>query len=111
MVRAVAAIDVLDHLLAAVGLEIDIDVRRERAFCGEKAFEHQVVAQGVDRVKCPAGRRRASWRRSRGPGSGCRLLRKADDVVDDQEIVAQAAAFDHGQLVRQLTAHGSGVAP
>src|SRR3546814_18631540 len=42
-------IDPLDHLLAALMLEIDIDVGRLAPFLADEALEQQIVARGVDR--------------------------------------------------------------
>ena len=51
--RAVAAvfpIDVLDHLLAALMLEVDVDVGRLVALAGNEALEHSIsMSEGVDR--------------------------------------------------------------
>ena len=47
---AVSAIDVLDHLLAPLVLEIDVDVGRLVALGGDEALEQQVV-QAADRPR------------------------------------------------------------
>ena len=41
VVAAVALVDVLDDLLAAVALDVDVDVRRAVALGGEEALEQQ----------------------------------------------------------------------
>jgi hypothetical protein len=48
VVAAVAAVDVLDHLLAALVLEIDVDVGRLVALGRDEALEQEVDAGGVD---------------------------------------------------------------
>jgi hypothetical protein len=49
-VAAVAAVDVLDHLLAAFVLEVDVDVGGLVAGLGDEALEDQVpISGGVDR--------------------------------------------------------------
>src|SRR5687768_745366 len=45
---AIFSIDVLNHLLAPLVLEIDIDVRRLAAGCGEKSLEQNINLRGVD---------------------------------------------------------------
>ena len=45
---AVALIEILDHLLAPLVLEIDVDVGRLATFGGDEALEQQVDLGGVD---------------------------------------------------------------
>lgn len=47
-VAAVSRVDVLDHLLAALVLEVDIDVRGLVAGFGDEALEHHRDGVGVD---------------------------------------------------------------
>ena len=47
-VAAIALVDVLDHLLAPLVLEIDVDVRRLAPLGGDEALEQQVDLGGVD---------------------------------------------------------------
>ena len=49
MVAAVGAVDPLDHLLAPLVLEIDVDVGRLVALGRDEALEQQVDARRVDR--------------------------------------------------------------
>jgi hypothetical protein len=46
---AVLAVDVLDHLLAPLVLEVDVDVGRLLALAADEALEQQVGARGIDR--------------------------------------------------------------
>ena len=48
VVPAVLVIDVLEHLLAALVLEVDIDVRRLVAFGADETLEEQINPAGVD---------------------------------------------------------------
>ena len=48
-VAAVFGVDVLDHLLAPLVLEIDVDVGRLVAVLADEALEEQVVVRGIDR--------------------------------------------------------------
>src|SRR5437763_4619054 len=44
----VTSVDVLDHFLASLVLEIDVDVRRLASFGGNEAFEQKIGALGID---------------------------------------------------------------
>ena len=48
-VAAVFGVDVLDHFLAPLVLEIDVDVGRFVAVLGNEAVEQQLVLRRVDR--------------------------------------------------------------
>ena len=48
LLAAVLAGDVVDHFAAAVHAEVDVDIRHGDAFGIEKAFEEQIVLQGID---------------------------------------------------------------
>src|SRR3982074_1745244 len=45
---AVAAIDVLDHLLAPLVLEVNVDVRRLAAIGGNETLEQKIVQARID---------------------------------------------------------------
>ena len=49
MVVAVGLVDPLDHLLAPLVLEIDVDVGRLAALVRDEAFEQQLVLDRIDR--------------------------------------------------------------
>ena len=44
---AVSVVDVLDHLLAALVLEVDVDVRRLLALLGDETLEQKVDLLGI----------------------------------------------------------------
>ena len=69
-VAAVLAVDVLDHLLAALVLEVDVDVGRLVALGADEALEQQLGALGVDLGHLQAITHRWSWPHCRGPGRG-----------------------------------------
>ena len=48
-IAPVALVDLLDHLFAALVLEVDVDVGRLAALGREEALEEQVRARGIDR--------------------------------------------------------------
>ena len=87
-VAAIACIDVLDHLLAPLMLEIDIDIGRLVALLGDEAREQQVVLRRIDRGDAEQDSRRPNWPPSRAPGTGSAVARagEAHDVVDGQEV-------------------------
>ena len=72
-VAAVLARDVVDHLVAAVHAEVDVEVGHRHAFGIEEALEQQVVAQRIEIGDARARRRPAIRRPSRVRGRpGCR---------------------------------------
>ena len=84
-VAAVFFIDVLDHLFAALVLEIDVDIGRLVAFPRNETLEQYAHARGIDRgdAQCVAHRR---------VGGGAAALaqdifaaREPDDVVDGEK--------------------------
>ncbi len=99
---AVAAVlfgDVVDHPLAAVDGEVDVDVRHLLAAGVEEALEEQVVAHRVDvgdleRVRRERAGRRAAARADPDPVH----LREVDEVPDDQEVVGEPHLADRLQL-------------
>ena len=104
---AVALIDVLDHLLAPLVLEIDVDVRRLVALPGDEAGEqHVVVGLGGVHRRHPQAEtdhrigRRAAPLAEDGLPSG-----PFDDVVHGEEIVGVGQLIDQGQFVDQQPAH------
>ena len=79
--------DVPDRLLAAVVLEIHIDVRHLLALDVQEALEHQAVAQRVEVGHSQAVQRE---RRGRAPAHAeddALLAGKLGDVPDDQEVI------------------------
>ena len=93
---AVLVVDVLDDLLAPVGLDVDVDVRRAVPLRGEEPLEEQPVPHRVHIGDAAARSRPPSWPPSPGPGSRCRCSRQnVDDVVDDQEVAGEAELLDH----------------
>ena len=68
---AVASVEVLDHFLAPLVLEIDVDVGRLVAIRGDEAGEQRIDLVRVDGGDAEADSRRRSSQPSRGPGRGC----------------------------------------
>ena len=105
--RPYFCVDVLDHLLAPLMLEIDVDVGRLLALLGNEPLEQQVAGRRVDRgdaerIADGAVRRApaplAEDRRAKAAGEG-------DDVVDGQEIAREVELLDQLQLVVELGQH------
>src|SRR5271168_4446666 len=98
-VTAVFFVDVLDHLLAPLVLEIDIDVGRLVARSADEALEQHVDAGRVDRGDAEAiaddgiGGRATSLTQDAAPP------RKPHDVVDGQEIAGIVEPLDQLQLM------------
>ncbi len=114
MLRPVAPVDVLDHFLAAVGLEIDVDVGGHAplawsprlagvsASIGEKALEDQVVGQGIDGGDAQQVGHQGVGGRAAPLAADTAFAGEAHDVPDDEEIVGQPGALNHGQFVGEL---------
>ena len=99
MLAAVAGVDVLDHLLAPVGLEVDIDVRGCGPFAGEKTLENQIVRQRIDgRDPQQVGHQRVG-RRAAALAADAMVACETHDVPDDQEIVGEAELPNDCHLV------------
>ena len=100
---AIAAIDILHHLLAPFMLEIDIDIGRLVAFGGDEAREQQVVLQRIDRGDAEQPAHRRIRRRSAPLAQDRRVLvaRELHDVVHGQEIIGVVAVADQRQFLRQ----------
>src|SRR5207237_689446 len=99
---AVLLVDVLDHVLAVVRRDIEIDVRHGAAVLGEEALEEEVVLDRVDLGDVEDVR---DDRVGRGASPLRRdpvLLAEPDDVPVDEEELRQTAAVDHVELVREL---------
>ncbi len=104
-VPPVGVVDPLDHLLAALVLEIDVDVRRLLALLTDEAFEQEVVAPRIDggdaQYEADGGvGGRASPLTQDVPATG-----EADDGVNGQEIGRIAQCLDQSELVFQRRPH------
>ena len=89
---AVSAVDVLDHLLAPLVLEIDVDVGRLVAVGGDEALEQQIVQARIDLGDAEAEAHRRVRRRAAALAEDVLRARVADDVVDGEEIGRVVAA-------------------
>ena len=85
-VAAVFAVDVLDHLLAPLVLEIDVDVGRLVALGGDEALEQQVGRRRIDLGDAEAEADRRIGRRAAALAEDVCAAGVADDVVDGEKI-------------------------
>ena len=97
-----ALVHVLDHLFAAIALDVDVDVGRAVTLGRQEPLEQQAERHcvGVGDAERVADRRV----RSRAPplavdvGSPAEL----DEVPHDQEVAGEAELLDHFELVLEL---------
>ena len=106
-VLAVAAAHVLDDFVAALGAEVDVEVRHGHPFRIEKALEQQAEAEWIEigdgeRPGHHGARARAPARADRDPlASG-----PAHDVGDDEEVARKLHLDDDAELVGEPLAIG-----
>src|SRR5579883_517793 len=100
--RAVATvlfIDILDHLLAPLMLEIDIDVGRLLALGGDETFEQELHLLRIDGRDAEHVADRRIGGRAAALAKDLFILRKAHDVVDGEEIARVILLFDEDELL------------
>ena len=95
-VSAVAVVDMLDHLLPALMLEIHIDVGRLVAAGGDEALEQQIMLRGIDGGDAKDLANGGIGRRAPALAENALRARKTDDLVDGEEVRRV------GQLLDQL---------
>ena len=101
----VSGIDMLDHLLAALMLEIDIDIGRLAARLADKTLEQGLRAVGIDRGDPKAVADRRIRRRAAPLAQDAAIAGKADNVEDGQEIGREFHLGDQRQLAFQICGH------
>src|SRR5690606_12086445 len=95
----VAGVDELDDLLAAAGLDVEVDVRRTGTPRGEEALAEELVLAGVDGGDAE---REAHGRVGRGPAPLAQDVlgpAELDDLVDDEEVAGEVEGDDDLELV------------
>ena len=108
---AVLLVDVLDHLLAVLGREIDVDVRRARHLLVQEALEKEVVLDRVDAGYAQhVGDDRVRGRATALPWNAV-LAGEAHQVPVDEEELGQPGLLDHLELVLQAMGHRRGDRP
>ena len=96
---AVAPVDVLDHLLAPLMLEIDVDVGRLAALAGDEALEQEVDPGRIDGGDAEAVADRRVRRGAPPLAEDVLAVGVAHDVVDGEEIGGVVQLADQPELV------------
>jgi hypothetical protein len=99
MVASVVLIDVLDHLLAPLVLEIHIDVGRLAAVRGDKPFEQEVAIARVDIGDAQAVTDRRIGRRAAALAEDVLTAGVTDDVVHGEKVGGVFELRDQRQLM------------
>ena len=106
--RPVLLVHVLDHLLAVIGGEVDVDVGRPLMVDVEKALEEEVVSDGVDPGDAKeVGDDGISGAAPPLPGHPM-LSGPPHDLVDDQEEFGEIGLLDDVELGLQPLRHQRG---
>ena len=101
MVAAVALVDVLDHLLAALVLEIDVDIGRLVALGGDEALEEQVDPGRVDGGDAEHVADGGIGGRAPALAEDAFRAGEADDLLDGEEVGRISQLGDESKLVSQ----------
>ena len=117
-VTAIFAIEVLDHLLAPLMLEIDIDIGRLLAILGDEAVEQKLVLRRIDIGDAETIAYRRVGRTAAPLAQDRRIdlvAREIDNVLDGQEIARKIHLADQRQFFAQRFGHAIrhpvGIAP
>ena len=99
VVLAVALLDIVDHLVAPVLAEIDVEIGHRHALGIEEALEQQIEAEGIEvgdgeRI----GDERACARAAPRPDRDALRLGVFDEVGDDQEVARELHLDDDVEL-------------
>ena len=105
---AVAAVEILDHLLAPLVLEIHVDVGRLAPLGRDEALEQHVDAGGIDGGDAEAIAHRAVGGRAAPLAEDGALLREAHHVVDGEEVARVVELGDERQLLGDQRLDGLG---
>ena len=97
----VALVDVLDHLLAPLVLEVDVDVGRLVALGRDEALEQKIEARRIDLGDPEAIADRGIGRRAAALAQNAARAREAHDVVHGEEIGRVVERGDQRELVRR----------
>ena len=100
-IAAIALVDILDHLLAPLMLEIDVDVGRLAALGRDEALEQQIVLGRIDGGDAEHVADGGIGRRAAPLAEDAAALGEADDVVDGEEIARIVELLDQGELLRR----------
>ena len=98
-VAAVLRVEVLDHLLAPLVLEVDVDVRRLVPLLRDEALEQHRQACRIDLGDAERVAHRRVRRRPAALAEDAPLAREAHDVVHGEEVGLVGEIGDQGELV------------
>ena len=102
---AVALVDVLDHLLAAIAArQIEIDVGPFATLLRKEALEQQVHLDRIDCRDAQAVTDGAIGRRATALNENAVLPAEVDEIPDDQEVAGKIEFFDQIQFAGDLGA-------
>ena len=104
MRATVALVYVLDHLLASVVLDIQVDVRRFVALARDEALEQQIHTHRVDGGDAQAVADDRVGGRAAPLAEDAALTAEADELVHGQEIARVVEFVDERQLAFDLAA-------
>ena len=97
----VAVIDILDHLLAPLVLEIDVDVGRLVALGRDEALEQKIEARRIDLGDAEAIADGGIGRRAAALAEDSSRAREAHDVVHGEKIGRVVERGDQREFVRE----------
>ena len=104
-------VDVLDDLLAAVGLDVHVDVGRPVPLGGEEALEQQPVGDGVDGGYPERVADGGVGGRAAPLAQDVVVPAELDQVVDDEEVAREVQRLDHLELAIDLRVRALAPAP
>ena len=108
---AVPAVDLLDHLLASVGVEVDVDVGLFVTGRGQEPLERQTVEDRVDGGDVEHVADHRVGRRSPALAEDPAFPGEVDHVVHDQEVAREVLLLDHRELSLQPLVRRSRAGP
>ncbi len=98
----VTLVDVLQHLLAVLMREVDVDVGDLVALFAQEALEEQVARDRVDRRDAERVAHRGVRRRTAPLSEHAQLARLVRDVPHHEEVAREIHARDDAELVLEL---------
>ena len=108
MIPAIGFVDPLDHFLAPLMLEIDVDVGRFAALLRDEAFEEELVLDRIDRGDAEDEADDRIGRRAAPLAQDLDRAGVADDRVYGEEIRRVAHLRDEREFVFELPGIGAG---
>ncbi len=102
VVTAVTLVDVLNRVLAQVGFDVDVDVRRPVARRGQEPLEQQLVGDRVDVGDAERVADRRVGRRAATLGQDVVVPAEPGDVVHHQEVARKGQLLNDFQLMLDL---------